>query len=183
MGAGEGWIGCGRWRHGDLKAKHIKFLIKQCALEWWEPEVLGCVMCFSSPRSINRQCLLRQPGRVRQSYLQKTSILSIQDLPTFPIHFHWNRMIKFLWDTLIIIPNHDLSTSYNILQCQCPSPGLGLNFTVHLTIGWYYFHFIFQSGKTALHFAAHKGQLLAVKALIEAGADLDIKDEVRGSFK
>ena len=75
--------------------------------------------------------------------LQKTSIPSIQDLPTFPIHFHWNRMIKFLWDTLIIIPNHDLSTSYNILQCQCPSPGLGLNFTVHLTIGWYYFHFIF----------------------------------------
>ncbi|XP_020623301.1 ankyrin repeat domain-containing protein 24-like isoform X2 [Orbicella faveolata] len=34
-----------------------------------------------------------------------------------------------------------------------------------------------KNGKTALHFAAHKGQLLAVRALIEAGADLDITDE------
>lgn len=52
-----------------------------------------------------------------------------------------------------------------------------------LSIGWYYFHFIFQNGKTALQYAAHKGQLLAVKALIEAGADLDITDEVWGTFK
>ena len=51
-----------------------------------------------------------------------------------------------------------------------------------LLIGWYYFR-VFQNGKTALHFAAHKGQLLAVKALIEAGADLDITDEVCGTFK
>jgi len=45
------------------------------------------------------------------------------------------------------------------------------------------FIFFFQNGKTALHFAAHKGQLLAVRALIEAGADLDITDEVCGTFK
>ena len=52
-----------------------------------------------------------------------------------------------------------------------------------LSTGCYYFHCVFQNGKTALHFAAHKGQLLAVRALIEAGADLDITDEVWGTFK
>ncbi|XP_078375371.1 uncharacterized protein LOC144658781 isoform X1 [Oculina patagonica] len=34
-----------------------------------------------------------------------------------------------------------------------------------------------KNGKTALHYAAYKGQLLAVKALIDAGADLDLTDE------
>ena len=38
--------------------------------------------------------------------------------------------------------------------------------------------FYLQNGKTALHFAAYKGQLSSVKALAEAGADLDLTDEV-----
>lgn len=42
-----------------------------------------------------------------------------------------------------------------------------------------YFLFILQNGKTALHYAAYKGLLASVKALIEAGADLDITDEVQ----
>ena len=39
--------------------------------------------------------------------------------------------------------------------------------------------FICQNGKTVLHYAAYKGQLSSVKALAEAGADLDITDEVQ----
>ena len=42
-----------------------------------------------------------------------------------------------------------------------------------------YFLFTLQNGKTALHYAAYKGLLASVKALIEAGADLDITDEVQ----
>lgn len=34
-----------------------------------------------------------------------------------------------------------------------------------------------KNGKTALHYAAYKGQAVAVKALVEAGADLDVTDE------
>ena len=45
-----------------------------------------------------------------------------------------------------------------------------------------YFLFILQNGKTALHYAAYKGLLASVKALIEAGADLDITDEVQISL-
>ena len=42
-----------------------------------------------------------------------------------------------------------------------------------------YFLFTVQNGKTALHYAAYKGLLASVKALIEAGADLDLTDEVQ----
>lgn len=41
-----------------------------------------------------------------------------------------------------------------------------------------HFSFNLQNGKTALHYAAFKGQLSSVKALVEAGADLDVTDEV-----
>ncbi|XP_068755250.1 uncharacterized protein [Montipora capricornis] len=34
-----------------------------------------------------------------------------------------------------------------------------------------------KNGKTALHYAAYKGQFSSVKALVEAGADLDVTDE------
>lgn len=43
------------------------------------------------------------------------------------------------------------------------------------------FMIFFQNGKTALHYAAYKGQAVAVKALVEAGADLDVTDEVEES--
>lgn len=44
------------------------------------------------------------------------------------------------------------------------------------------FVIFFQNGKTALHYAAFKGQAVAVKALVEAGADLDVTDEVEESW-
>ena len=46
----------------------------------------------------------------------------------------------------------------------------------------YFLWFFFQNGKTALHYAAYKGQAVAVKALGEAGADLDVTDEVEESW-
>ena len=89
-----------------------------------------------------------------------------------------------------MIPSHDFQQD-NVLQCHIQGPLLSwfslpsLHWITqcYQLAGIIFIFVFFQNGKTALHFAAHKGQLLAVKALIEAGADLDITDEVWGTFK
>lgn len=55
---------------------------------------------------------------------------------------------------------------------------LVITFSSFILCGLYLHFFKLQNGKTALHFAAYKGQLSSVKALAEAGADLDLTDEV-----